>query len=117
MITLVHVNEVNKISNMAQELQEVVLNILTVLDDSYSETRAINDMGGYVVIIEEKEELEKFNEVSLNFNEDVICEYVDKIVTSNGETYLNAMVLLSDDYSISFIMKLSDSPECIINQM
>lgn len=117
MITLVHVNEVNKISNMSKEVQESVLNILTILDDSYGEARSINDMGGYVAIIEEKEELNKFNEVSLNFKEDVTCEYVDKIVTNDGEAYLNVMVLLSDDYSISFIMKLSDAPERIINQM
>ncbi|MGL4990821.1 MAG: hypothetical protein ACRC57_06600 [Sarcina sp.] len=117
MITLVHVNELNKISNMPKEVQEIVLNILTVLDDSYGETRVVNDMGGYVAIIKEQEDLNKFNEVSLNFKEDVTCEYVDKIVTNKGETYLNAMVLLSDDYSISFIIKLCDAPDGIINQI
>lgn len=117
MIRLVHVDEVNKISNMPLEVQDVVVNILEILDDAYGETRYINDMGGYVAIIEDKEDLNKFSEVSINFNEDVTCECVDKIVTTSGEVYLNAMILLNSDYSLSCIMKLYDAPECIINQL
>lgn len=117
MITLVHVNEADKISNMSQEVQEVVVNILQILDDAYGVTRDIKSMGGYVAIIEDKEDLNKFSEVSINFDEEVTCEYVDKIVTTSGEIYLNAMILLNSDYSLSCIMKLSDAPGCIINQL
>ena len=62
MITLVHVNEADKISNMSQEVQEVVVNILQILDDAYGVTRDIKSMGGYVAIIEDKEDLNKFSE-------------------------------------------------------
>lgn len=64
MIILVHANEVNKINNMPEEVQAVVVNVIGILDYVYGAIRAINDMGGYVVIIEDKKELEKFNEVS-----------------------------------------------------
>lgn len=117
MIILVHVNEADKISNMPQEVQDVVINILQILDHAYGVRRDIKAMGGYIAIIQDKEDLNKFNEVSINFDEEVSCEYIDKIVTTSGDIYLNAMILLNSDYSLSCIMKLSDAPECIINQL
>ena len=59
----------------------------------------------------------KLSAKSINFKEDIVYEYIDIITTSNEEKYINAMTLVSDDYSISFIMKLEYAPNSIKEQL
>lgn len=46
---------------METEIQTVVINILDILDSQYGVNRKITDLGGYIAIIEENEELNKAN--------------------------------------------------------
>ena len=97
MIELVNVKEIKKVSMFPNEVQNNIKGILTILDEAYGEDRSKNDDGGYVIVVEEKDDF-KVIENSININIDnVIVEYVDKIESSNGKIYTSSLVLCSSE--------------------
>lgn len=117
MIELVNLKEMNKVSKLPKEVQNNIEGILVILDELYGEDRSKNDDGGYVIVVEEKDDF-KVIENSININIDnVIVEYVDKIESSNGKIYTSSLVLCSSDYGISLIIPMEITPKNILNQM
>ena len=92
--------------------------ILEILDSEYGADRdKYSDNGGYVVVVES---IEDFKEVQKKTNidvNDIIVEYVDKIVCACGKVYTNSLALCNNDYSISFVMDFDLMPENLIKQM
>jgi hypothetical protein len=111
-IEVSHLNEIECLRCLPNELQEKLYSILQVLDEEYgSERMKYEDAGGYVVIIEKKEDMQKIkNQTYIDFDE-IIPEYVDKIICANGEIYTNSLILCNNDFGISFIMPLSITPQ------
>lgn len=107
MIEITHLKESDKIKEMPQELQEAILKIVTTLDLEYGANRnKYEDDGGYVIIIESKEDFEELkskNDIDCN---DIIPEYVDKITCSSGEVYTNSLILCSNEFGISLIIPM-----------
>lgn len=58
-----------------------------MLDTEYGADRNYEDDGGYVVVIEKVEGFQELKEKMYIDCEDVIPEYADKILCSNGKVY------------------------------
>ncbi len=82
--------EVNVIRSVEEQLN--------ILDDSYGEERNIDaDLGGYVLVLETKEDVIEAKE---NILKDIIVEYVDDIKCEGGKQYSLSLFLLSSDYAV-----------------
>lgn len=68
------------------------------LNDSYGVERNIDaDLGGYVLILETKDDVIETRESILK---DIIPEYADNIECEGGELYCLSLFLLSSDYAV-----------------
>lgn len=117
MIELVHLEEMNKARMFSGEVQNNIQRILTILDEAYGEERDKNDDGGYVIVVEEKDDFELIEKNTHINIENVIVEYVDVIECSNCKVYTSSLVLCNNDYSISLIIPLEITPKNILKQM
>jgi len=105
MIKISHVQEVVNLT-LPQEAIDVVMAAVTILDEEYGEDRDVDaGDGGYVLIVESKDDLEKLIDYHICVKESV-PEYVDSIKCDGGQTFTSTMVMLSDDYSIIIVMTL-----------
>lgn len=118
MIEITYLREMEKVQALPIEVQEVIKGILEILDSEYGADRdKYADNGGYVVIVESIEDfkgIQKKTNIDIN---DVIVEYVDKIICSDGKVYTNSLVLCNNDYSISLIIPFEIIPKNILNPM
>lgn len=118
MIEITYLREMEKVQALPIEVQEVIKGILEILDSEYGADRdKYADNGGYVVVVEsidDFKELQKKANIDVN---DVIVEYVDKILFADGKVYTNSLVLCNNDYSISLIIPFELMPENLLKQM
>lgn len=95
--------KVRKISDLIEmELEVNVVNTIeekiNILDDSYGAERDIDaDLGGYVLVLETKDDVIEVKESILK---DIIAEYVDEIECEGGKQYCLSLFLLSSDYAV-----------------
>ena len=107
MIQLAFKKEPNNVKSMPQEAQEVIAGILEILDREYGADRnKYEDDGGYVVIVEKQQDFKEIKDKTYIDCDNVIAEYVEKIICSNGEIYANSLILCNNDYAISLIIPL-----------
>ena len=105
MIEIAYSGEKGILRNKPQEVQE------TILDTEYGANRnKYEDDGGYVVVVE-KEDFKEIKDKTHIECDNVIAEYVDKIVCSNGEIYTNSLILCNNYYAISYIVPLELTPQ------
>lgn len=118
MIEITYLRQMEKVQALPIEVQEVIKGILEILDSEYGTDRdKYADNGGYVVVVESIEDfkgIQKKSNIDIN---NVIVEYVDKIICSDGKVYTNSLVLCNNDYSISLIMPFEIMPENLLNKM
>ncbi len=82
--------EVNVVSAIEDQLK--------TLDESYGAERNIDtDLGGYVLVLETKEDV---IEVKKYILKDIIAEYVDYIECKGGKQYCLSLFILSSDYAV-----------------
>lgn len=80
------------------EVAKIIEQQLNILDESYGIERSIDsDLGGYVLILETKDDVIKVKE---NLVKDIIPEYVDDIECEGGKQYCLSLFLLSSDYAV-----------------
>ena len=110
MVKVAHITEVETLKHLPLEVESIVVEIATILDDNYGDTRDVNhDLGGYILIAEVAEDVEIIKKlIDLEYT---LPEYVDLITCENGENYTNTLMLLSSDYSIILIIPLSFTPK------
>ncbi|MBN1067594.1 hypothetical protein [Clostridium sp. ZS1] len=118
MIEITYLREMEKVQGLPVELQEVIKGILEILDSEYGSNRDKDaDDGGYVIVaesVEDFKEIQKKTNIDVN---DVIVEYVDKILCADRRTYTNSLILCNNDYSISLIMPFKIMPENLLKQI
>ena len=79
-------------------LKEYSIEIINVLDDNYGENRDIDkDLGGYVLIVESMEDVKDLKNEMLK---DILSEYTDEIIYSEGVNDISSLFLLSSDFSV-----------------
>lgn len=99
--------ENGKTNHLPKEVQETIKRILQILDTEYGADRdKYKDDGGYIIVVEKEEDFEEINHKCYIDCDDVIAEYVDKIVCNNGEIFTNSLILCNNEYSISLIIPM-----------
>lgn len=118
MIEITYLRKVENLQGLPIEVQEVTRGILEMLDSEYGADRdKYADNGGYVVVVESIDDFEEIQEKANIDVNDVIVEYVDKILCADGKVYTNSLVLCNNDYSISLIIPFEIMPENLLKQM
>lgn len=116
MIELGHLVEREKLKPLPQGVQETIEGILQVLDTEYGTYRDVyQDDGGYVIVIERKEDLEEIKGKACIDCDTATPEYVDKIVCSSGEVYTNSLILCNNEFAISLIIPVELTPQNLID--
>jgi hypothetical protein len=118
MIEISCFREQEKVIFMSKEVQETIQGILQILDTEYGADRdKYKDDGGYVIVVEKKEDFKEIKDKTYIDCNKVIAEYVDKIVCSNGEVYTNSLIICNNDYAISIIIPLELTPQNLKDYM
>lgn len=74
---------------------------IQVLDENYGENRDVDkDLGGYVLVVENIGDVKKLKNGMLK---DILPEYTDEIICSEGVNYTSSLFLLSSDFSVVVI--------------
>ena len=98
-----------KISKLSEliglKLEAKVVNViedqLKILDENYGEIRNVDkDLGGYVLVVES---IEDVKELKNGILKDILPEYTDEIICSEGVNYTSSLFLLSSDFSVVVI--------------
>ncbi|MBU3221091.1 hypothetical protein [Clostridium algidicarnis] len=98
MIETAYLTEKQVLKIIPQEVHETTQGILQILDSEYgSQRNKYEDAGGYVIVVERKEELKEIKDKIYFDCDDVMAEYIDKKVCCNGETYTSSLVVCSND--------------------
>jgi hypothetical protein len=85
---------------------------LQVLDTEYGSDRDEYEADGeYVIVVEGKEDFAKIKDKTYIDCDDIITEYVDKIVCSNGEACTNSLIICNNDCTISLIIPMGLTPQ------
>ena len=118
MIKLLHVSNISKISHLEEEVQTYALEALTILDEEYGTDRdPITDLGGYVVIIENPDEIQELEELhNIDLTKCPIPEFIDFIYTEQESRYTASLFLLSSDYGIIIILPYDMIPKEILKK-
>lgn len=105
MLKIAHVREVQSL-DLSMEVIAVVREAVTILDAEYGENREAScDLGGYVLVIEAKDEMEQLAELHIDVKVDS-PEYIDVIACCDGNVFTSSLILLSSDFSVVVIMPL-----------
>lgn len=118
MIEVSNLNEKERLTVLPQEVQETILGILRILDTEYGAERdKYKDDGGYVAIWRNEEDFQQIKDNAYIDCDDIIPEYVDKIVCNDGKIYTNSLILCNNDYAISLIIPMELTPQNLKDYM
>lgn len=92
--------DMHLVQELPQEAKEVIIENLQTLENYYGAERTIEDLGGYVAVVDE-DDIVSFKEEILK---DTLPEYIDEI---EGAEYISALFLLSSDFSVVLICEAS----------
>lgn len=93
--------ELVELSNYPVEVIKSISETIDILNENYGENRYVDkDLGGYVLVVES---LEDIKELKNGMLKDLLPEYTDKIICSEGVNYTSSLFLLSSDFSVVVI--------------
>ena len=95
------------------QVYEDLLTGIVVLESEYGTDRDYTMVGGYSVVLEDKEDLAVFKRI-INYEEHP-CEWA--VRESRGCGYLNALYIINDDFSIMVYMPIAIAPEAILKDL
>ena len=100
MIRIAKVKEIELVKKLPQAVKGAIEDTLVILDEMYGIDRDIeNDLGGYVVVVENEVDIEKIKKTHLDIYTD-IPELVEKIYVNKKEMWVKLSFILSSDYAI-----------------
>jgi len=112
---IAHKLEVETLKDLPVEVIAKALEISMILDDNYGKNRTEKDLGVYILIVEDKEDIAYINRL-IDFGY-TVPEYIDVTSCSSGESYTNALMLLNSDYSIGLIVPYGLIPDKLLKHM
>ncbi|TBX14687.1 hypothetical protein BFS06_13345 [Clostridium perfringens] len=93
--------DVNLINKEQKEVIFIIKKLIKTLDENYGENRNVDkDLGGYVLIAESIEDVKELKNGMLK---EILPEYTDEIICSEGVDYTSSLFLLSSDFSVVVI--------------
>ena len=92
-----------KLNNLQSKVIENIRTTIKLLNENYGAYRDIErDLGGYIIVTENIEEVKELKRGKLN---GLISEYTELIECENGECWTSSLFLLSCDYSIVIVTR------------
>lgn len=90
--------QINELNTDNQELKLRISEMIAILDENYGVGRDMNDLGGYILWIQDsdKEELKAF----FNQYPTLVPEYVEIITSYQSSQFVEMLFLLSSDNSV-----------------
>lgn len=96
-------NQLLKLNNLQSKVIENIRTTINLLNENYGAYRDIErDLGGYIIVTENIEEVKELKRGKLN---GLISEYTELIECENGECWTSSLFLLSCDYSIVIVTR------------
>ena len=88
---------------------------VALLNFYYGENRDVDaNLGGYVLLIENEEDIHHLKNIFHVEIEDIIPEYADVISWHGASVYVCAQIMLSDDYSVVLLTPYHISPKSLL---
>lgn len=95
--------DMSMVQGLQEEVKEVIVTNLQILEENYGSERTVEDLGGYVAVVDE----EGLIELKEKLLKDTLTEYIDEI---EGAEYISALFLLSSDFAVVVICETSLRP-------
>lgn len=93
--------QLGKLKNFQIKMIKSISEIIDILNENYGENRDVDkDLGGYILIVESMNDIKELKNGIL---QDIVPEYTDEIICSEGVNYTSSLFLLSSDFSIVVI--------------
>ncbi|EOU2056968.1 hypothetical protein [Clostridium perfringens] len=93
--------QLGDLSNYPIEVIQSISETIDILDENYGENRNVDkDLGGYILVVESIEDVEELKNGMLK---EILPEYTDEIICSEGVNYTSSLFLLSSDFSVVVI--------------
>ena len=93
--------QLEELSDYPVEVIKSISGTIDILNENYGENRDVDkDLGGYVLVVES---LEDVKELKNGMLKDILPEYTDEIICSEGVNYTSSLFLLSSDFSVVVI--------------
>ena len=93
--------QLNELINYPTEVIKNISETIEILNENYGENRDVDkDLGGYVLVVESIEDVKELKNGMLK---DILPEYTDEIICSEGVNYTSSLFLLSSDFSVVVI--------------
>ena len=90
--------QLEELSDYPVEVIKSISEIIEILNENYGENRGVDkDLGGYVLVVENIEDVKELRNGMLK---DILPEYTDEIICSEGVNYTSSLFLLSSDFSV-----------------
>ena len=86
-------------------VSEKLLEYIDVLNDAYGENRDYTKRGGYILIVEDSEDVLSINDI-FDYRS-LLFEWVDRL----GDDYIAVLYMLSDDYAIVLCLPVAIAPD------
>ena len=101
MIRVFNKKQLKELNNYSIEVIKSISETIDILNENYGENRNVDkDLGGYVLVVENIEEVKELRNGMLK---DILPEYTDEIICSEGVNYTSSLFLLSSDSSVVVI--------------
>ncbi|MGU8437875.1 hypothetical protein ACV3OB_11500 [Clostridium perfringens] len=95
------IEQLKEIKDYPIEVIQSISETIEILNENYGENRDVDkDLGGYVLVVEN---IGDVKELKSGMLKDILPEYTDKIICSEGVNYTSSLFLLSDDFSVVVI--------------
>lgn len=93
--------QLGELSNYPVEVIKSISETIEILNENYGENRNVDkDLGGYVLVVEN---ISDVKELKNGILKDILPEYTDEIICSEGVNYTSSLFLLSSDFSVVVI--------------
>lgn len=93
--------QLGELRNYPIEVIKSIFENIDILNENYGENRNVDkDLGGYILVVEN---LEDVKEIKSGMLKDILPEYTDEIICSEGVKYTSSLFLLSSDFSVVVI--------------
>jgi hypothetical protein len=114
--TVVELEALELEGKIPAEVYREALRVVSYLDETFGAERDIEfDDGGFIVIVQNKEDLDSFVENYVGL-EDPPLEYVE-IIPTKKEPYLNAFFLVNEyAFGVTLLLPMSIAPERFLKE-
>lgn len=93
--------QLGELSDYPIEVIKSISETIEILNENYGENRDVDkNLGGYVLVVES---IEDVKELKNGMMKEILPEYTDEIICSEGVNYTSSLFLLSSDFSVVVI--------------